>query len=212
MLTKAYEGALSSGSSKEKQALTGWKDEQKIAALPKILSEAPVLPALQRYNGVGFQYLDTKTLTVSQYEYLASHLIIFSNLLGPIRGGDMIPEIKLKQRVKFADVAMAKYYREHTSGALDRIIGDDHVLDLRAEIYKNYYTPKATVTECIFLQNGKRINHWSKAYRGLLLRFVSRDQPTSIEELLRMKTPGLKLLSHSKAGGLSVITYEADKP
>lgn len=211
VLTKAYESVLISGSLKEKQELTGWKNEEKIAALPKRLLEAPVLPALRRYSGVGFQYLDAQTLTASQYEYLAQHLLIFSNLLGPLRGDDLIPETKLKQRVKFAGVVIAKYYRDHTSNTLDQIIGSRHALDLRAQIYKKYYTPKVPTTECIFLQNGKQLNHWSKAYRGLLLRFVAEQQPSSITDMLQMETPGLRLLDHSVAKSRSVITYATEQ-
>lgn len=205
----AYELSLTLGSLKEKQELTGWKDKEKIESLPKNLSTAAVMPALQRYTGVGYQYLDVNSLTPAQYDYLAKHVLIFSNLLGPVRGGDLIPETKLKQCTKFADINIANYYREHTTKALDELIQDEIVLDLRAEVYKKFYVPKGLVIEGVFLKDGKRMNHWSKAYRGLLLRAVACEQPKSIEDFLRMKIAGLKLLGHTEVGCRTIATFDA---
>jgi uncharacterized protein len=207
VLDHAYEKALT-GSFEEKQSLTGWKDESKINVLPKILSEAPVMPALRRYNGVGYQYLDIDSLVPAQYDYLAKHVLIFSNLFGPLRGGDLIPETKLKQRAKFVGVNIAHHYREHTTKALDELIGDELVLDLRAEIYKKFYTPKGPVIECVFLKDGKRMNHWSKAYRGLVLRAVAKERPANIEDFLQMDVDGLKLIERKGTDHRTVVTYD----
>ena len=103
-LAEAYEQVLNEGSVEERKTLVGWEDEEKIDALPKRLLEAPVLPAIDRYDGVGYQYLDVGSLAEGDRAYLVERLVIFSNLLGPVRGGEMIPETKLKQRAVFNGV------------------------------------------------------------------------------------------------------------
>jgi cytoplasmic iron level regulating protein YaaA (DUF328/UPF0246 family) len=202
-LIKKYEDQLSA-TQNQRIKLTGWKDLDKIEQLPKTLTNAPVLPALQRYNGIGYQYLDFDSLEPKQQHFLEGHLIIFSNLLGPLKGNDLIPETKLKQTKKLDDIDIAKHYKQHTSEDLDQLIGDQPVLDLRAGAYKTFYKPKTQTIECVFLKDGKNVNHWSKAYRGLLLRTFAQHQPKTLEELAKLNIEGLEL---SKQEG-TTLTYQ----
>ena len=64
----------------------------------------------------------------------------------------------------------AKWYRERTSEVLNELIGEQPVLDLRAGAYKSFYVPRGQIIECAFLKGGRSVNHWSKAYRGLVAR------------------------------------------
>lgn len=207
-LESMYEDTLQAGSQAHQQAMTGWNRLDQIATLPKVLSEAPTMPALLRYSGVGFQYLDVDSLTPSEYAYLESHVIIFSHLFGPLRGSDRIPETKLKQCRLFHGINIPQLFREHTSNALRTIIGDQPVLDLRAEFYKEFFTPTGQITECVFLTNGKKVNHWSKAYRGLILRMVAKHQPKDEQDLLAIKTPGWTLVSSVEQDGKHVLTFD----
>jgi cytoplasmic iron level regulating protein YaaA (DUF328/UPF0246 family) len=202
-LMKEYEDQLS-GTQDQRIKLTGWKDLDKIEQLPKTLTNAPVLPALQRYTGVGYQYLDFDSLEPKQQTFLEKHTIIFSNLLGPLRGNDLIPESKLKQTKKLGDIDIAKHYKQHTSEDLDQLIGNQPVLDLRAGAYKTFYKPKTQTIECIFLKDGKSVNHWSKAYRGLLLRAFAQHQPKTLTELSKLNIEGLEL---TKQEG-TTLTYQ----
>ncbi|MDG1949531.1 MAG: YaaA family protein [bacterium] len=202
-LIHKYEEQLT-GTVEECMKLTGWKDAEKINQLPVDLNNAPTLPALQRYTGVGYQYLDFETLEKNQQRFLESHIIIFSNLLGPLKGSDLIPETKLKQTKKLTGIDIAKHYKQHTSQKLDNLIGEQPVLDLRAGAYKTFFKPKTQTIECVFLKDGKTVNHWSKAYRGILLRAFAQYQPNTLEELSALNIKGLKLAK--KEGG--TLTYQ----
>lgn len=201
-LVHAYEQQLVDP--KLQQKLTGIKDDSKISALPTQLDQAPVLPAIERYTGVGYQYLDYPSLQKKAQQFIHKQVIIFSNLLGPLRASDLIPETKLKQTKKLAGIDIAKYYKQYTSKELDKIIGTQPVLDLRAGAYKNVYSPKTQTIECNFLKDGKTVSHWSKAYRGLLLRACAQHQPKTLNELTSLKIDGLELIKEED----NVLTYQ----
>lgn len=201
-LIDAYQTRLT-GTDEGRIKLTGWKDLEKIDQLPINLDNAPVLPALQRYTGVGYQYLDFNSLTDNQQAFLNNHTFIFSNLLGPLKGNDLIPETKLKQTKKLEEIDIAKHYKQHTSDQLDHLIGNQPVLDLRAGAYKSFYKPKTQTIECIFLKDGKTVNHWSKAYRGLLLRAFAQHQPKTLNELAKLKIQGLERTQQND----NILTY-----
>ncbi len=51
---------------------------------------SPTLKAVQRYTGVAYQHLDYDSLGAAAKAYIDRHLIIFSNLFGPLCGDDMM--------------------------------------------------------------------------------------------------------------------------
>ena len=48
---------------------------------------APLMCAIERYQGVAYDYLKYQELDKSAQEYLKQNCIIFSNLYGPLLGG-----------------------------------------------------------------------------------------------------------------------------
>ena len=48
---------------------------------------SPLMCAIERYQGVAYDYLEYSSLEESAKEYLKKNTIIFSNLYGPILGG-----------------------------------------------------------------------------------------------------------------------------
>ena len=53
--------------------------------------------AIERYNGIAFNYLNYNNLHNDSKNYLHNNLLIFSNLFGVLRADDMIPEYRLQQ-------------------------------------------------------------------------------------------------------------------
>ena len=51
---------------------------------------SPLMSAIERYQGVAYDYLEYSTLDEQAKEYLKRNTIIFSNLYGPLLGGDAI--------------------------------------------------------------------------------------------------------------------------
>lgn len=206
---EVYEQILQKGSVEKKKNLTGWTDVSKIDVLPSALGSAPVRMALERYTGVGYQYLDVASLSDQQRLFLSENVLIFSNLFGPVRGGDLIPEYKAKLLPGYSGAAVARHYRQHTSVVLDKIIAPDPVLDLRAGAFKGFYEPKGEVIEYRFLKDGKRVNHWSKAYRGLVLRAFAQNRPSSVQEMIELEISGLHRVDVQRDDKRVLITLEA---
>lgn len=188
-----YEELVQQGSVTELTELFGVKDVRLFDRYKISFERAPTMKAIERYDGVAYDYLNYTTLAPIAQEYVDAHTLIFSNLFGPIRAGDLIPDYKLKQGSSLGTFAPEKFYKEHFSYALDEIIGNDEILDLRAGFYDKFYTPKNSITTLKFLKEGKVVSHWAKAYRGVVLRALATHQSNSIEEFLRLPIEGLRL-------------------
>ncbi|HZF69632.1 YaaA family protein [Sulfuricurvum sp.] len=190
---KQYEDVIRNGNNEALSELFGIKDTKEYERYRVPFSSAPTMKAIERYDGVAYDYLDYQSLSSESKEYLDVNVILFSNLFGPIRSGDFIPDYKLKQGAAIGAFAPDKYYKEHFSVALNDLVGDQEILDLRAGFYDKFYIPTKQTITLKFLKEGKVVSHWAKAYRGFILRKVAEHQIRTIEELLALNIEGLFL-------------------
>lgn len=152
------------------------------------------MKAIERYNGVAFDALDYKNLNDKEKTYIDNNVILFSNLFGPLKSSDLIPNYKYKQGSKLPDISVEKFYKDNFSSSLDEYIGDE-IIDLRAGFYEKFYAPKnATVITMKFLKDGKVVSHWAKHYRGMVLNTLAKNNVQSIAQFMNTQIPGLKLL------------------
>lgn len=158
------------------------------------VSNPKFMPALERYSGVAYEYLKFSTLSKEEQEYLKNNTIIFSNLYGPILGGDRILNYKVKQGNSIGGIAPDKFYKERFSYQLDLYLGEHEILDLRAGYYDKFYKTSKTYTTLKFLKDGKSVSHWAKAYRGIVLREIAKHNVKSLQELNSLKIEGLEVL------------------
>ncbi len=173
--------------------------------------KSPTLKAIERYSGVAYEYLDYSSLPNEAKEYLSRSLIIFSNLLGPIRASDMIPEYRLKQGVTLGSIKTEREYKKAATPYLDYYLSSDEILDLRAGYYNKFYKVSRPYLTMKFLKNGKSLSHWAKAYRGIILRQVALNRVDTIEELLTLPISGLKLIEIQKSKNHTQALYEIDE-
>ncbi len=172
----------------------GIKDIQECERLKKIdLLSSSTCKAINRYSGVAYQYLNFKTLNKSQQEWLSENCIIFSNLFGPILAGDTIPYYRFKQGSTIDGFKTELYYKEHFSETIRSFLNNHLVIDLRAGFYEKFYTLKCKHITMKFKKNGKVVSHWAKAYRGKVLRELSKQQPQTIEEFENINFNGLSI-------------------
>lgn len=188
-----YEHVIRNGKDEALYDLFGIKDPKEYERYRVPFSLAPTMKAIERYDGVAYDYLDYQSLSSEAQNYLDHNVILFSNLFGPIRSGDAIPDYKLKQGSSIGTFAPEKYYKEHFSAVLDEMVGDQEILDIRAGFYDKFYIPSKQTTTLKFLKEGKVVSHWAKAYRGTLLREAAVHQVKSIQELLALNIEGLFL-------------------
>ncbi len=188
-----YQKVVCQGCNEALEALFGIKDTREFERYKISFHEAPTMKAVLRYDGVAYDYLNYPTLSCEAQHYIDSNVILFSNLFGPIRAGDAIPDYKLKQGASIEGLACEKFYKEYFSDALDGIIENQEILDLRAGFYDKFYIPKNPITTFKFLKEGKVVSHWAKAYRGVVLRTAAMHQVQSVEALLALNIEGLVL-------------------
>ena len=188
-----YETLKLNGTDEELCELFGIKETREHERYKLPFSQSATMKAIERYDGVAYDYLSYESLTPKAREFIDRNVILFSNLFGPIGAGDCIPDYKLKQGSSIGAFAPERFYKEHFSADLDEMIGDQEVLDLRAGFYDKFYVPKSVPTVLKFLKEGKVVSHWAKAYRGIVLREAALNGVASIDELLALNIEGLML-------------------
>ena len=166
------------------------------------------MKAIERYTGVAFDYLDYPNLEAKAQHYIDHNVILFSNLFGPIRASDMIPEYKLKQGESILEMKPEKIYREQASSLLDAYLKEDEILDLRAGFYDKFYKPSKPYTTLKFIKEGKVVSHWAKAYRGLVLREAAQENVTTMASFMKLSINGLKMLEMQTLKNKTEITYQ----
>jgi len=199
----SYEKALQEGIRLEK-LFSSKKDTRKHIDLYRMQT---VLPAVERYTGVAYDYLDYASLSLPQKEFVQNRTLIFSNLYGVLRPQDKIPYYKLKQGASLNGVSMHAYYKKRLEFLNDL---DEEWLNLSAGYYEKFFTPAQNHYDVKFLKNGKVVSHWAKAYRGLLLKECALRQIDSIEKLLNHHFEKLRLVNIEDNGASTTIVYDVD--
>ena len=186
----------------------GLKKESDCEPYISDIFNSPLMCAIERYDGVAYDYLDFASLSKEQEEYLKKNTLIFSNLYGPLLGGDTIANYKVKQGNSIGRYAPDKFYKERFSYQLDLHLANSEILDLRAGYYDKFYEVKKPHTTLKFLKDGKVVSHWAKAYRGLVLRAAALNNINSLEEFMRMEIETLIVKEIIKKGLQTEVVYE----
>ena len=211
LLTEKYRDILASSKRDIKIEMLGIKKENIIEHYEHLdILDSPLLPAIERYDGVAFDYLDYDSLTADSKIYISKHLYIFSNLFGILRASDMIPDYRVKQGAKIGEYSPDKIYAP-VMRELDKKFEGEDILDIRAGFYDKFYKPKIPYATLKFLKNGKVVSHWAKAWRGLVLRYVSGNGINSLDEFEEMPMNGLKLKEIQQKGLKREYIYEIEE-
>lgn len=188
-----YENYLSSHSIEELSQWFGLKKLSDVEKYKHSLKDKNTMKAISRYNGVAFDALDYGSLDVNTQKYIDDNVLLFSNLFGPIKASDLIPDYKYKQGAKLPGIVVEKFYMDNFTNELDDFIGEE-VIDLRAGFYEKFYkVKKANVLTFKFIKNGKVVSHWAKFYRGKVLQEIAKNKISSHAQFMDLQIDGLKL-------------------
>jgi len=176
-------------------------------ALDKARTEAlalggavPLLPALGRYSGVAFQFLDAATLPQSAW----AQVFILSNLRGLVRGDEALPPYKLKLG---AIPGLKAHWRKALVGPLEAL-PEGPLWELlpgeAADLLKGWTRPRNTLD--ILDARGKAVSHFSKKYRGLVARWILAHGQGDPRKVLKGRIPGCEWAgaSQNDRGGLAL--------
>jgi len=192
-ILNTYNEIVQSGNEEAIKNLFGIKKFSACQPYITDIFSSDLMPAIERYQGVAYDYLEYKEQDKQTQEYLQKNTIIFSNLYGPIFGGDAIANYKVKQGNSIGDILPEKFYKERFSYQLDLLLGNDEILDLRAGYYDKFYKVTKPYTTLKFLKDGKTVSHWAKAYRGIVLRELAKNKISSIEAFMSLEIEGLQI-------------------
>ena len=171
----------------------GIKKESEIEKYKRDIIHELTMKAIERYTGVAFDYLKYDEMTDKEKAYIDQHVILFSNLFGPIRADDLIPEYKLKQGEAVGEIKPEKFYHEHAATLMEEYLKDEEILDLRAGFYDKFYKPSKPYTTLKFIKDGKVVSHWAKAYRGIVLRELAKAGVNSMDAFMQLSIDGLSI-------------------
>lgn len=188
-----YNNIVKNGNEDEIKNLFGFKKFSDCKPYMNDIFEPPLMCAVERYQGVAYEYLEFDTLDKKSQDYIKANTIIFSNLYGPILAGDTIANYKVKQGNDIGRFVPDKFYRDRFSYQLDLYLNDSDILDLRAGYYDKFYKVTKPYTTLKFLKDGKTVSHWAKAYRGLVLKAVAQNNISSMEEFMSLEIEGLSV-------------------
>jgi cytoplasmic iron level regulating protein YaaA (DUF328/UPF0246 family) len=207
-LLHTYTNVLQKGDITALSKMFGLKKEADILAHKKDIIHELTMKAIQRYTGVAFDHLGYEKLDREAQEYIDSHVILFSNLFGPIRASDLIPEYKLKQGEPVGDIKTEKFYHEHSAALMEAYLAEDEILDLRAGFYDKFYKPAKPYTTLKFIKEGKVVSHWAKAYRGIVLREIAKAGIETLEDFMQLPIEGLSIKEIQTKKNKTEIIYE----
>ena len=189
-----YQKFIDNASNEQLAKLFGTKKQDVIDYYKANLFEKELEKVIERYDGVAFDYLKYQELLKNEKEYIDNNVMIFSNLFGPILAGDFgLPDYKLKQGEKIGELALEKFYNEHFSSSLDEYLKDEDIIDLRAGFYEKFYKLKQEYTTMKFIKDGKVVSHWAKAYRGIVLNQMAKNNIQTISELMDLEIENLSI-------------------
>ncbi len=190
---KKYQSLTTNANLQTLKKIFGIKDEQKcLEFAQRDITKSFTCKTVQRYNGVGYKYLDYNSLSKSRKDFIDNNVIIFSNLFGPILAKDTIPNYKLKQGFNFENFKIDEFYNKNFSYKLDKLLEGELIIDLRAGFYEKFYKIKEPYITMKFNKKGKTVSHWAKAYRGLILRELSKYQPLNKNDFDLIEFKNLK--------------------
>lgn len=188
-----YKKIISSNDINAIKELFGLNNDSEINEYISDIYNSHAINAIQRYNGVAYNYLNYNTLTKAEQYYICNHLLIFSNLFGVIRADDKIPIYKVKQGQNIGHINPDSFYKNAYTQELDNLLSNHEILDLRAGYYDKFYKITTPHTTLKFLKENKIVSHWAKAYRGIILRELAKSKIESIEDFLKLDIESLKI-------------------
>lgn len=161
-----------------------------------VFSDAPLLPAIERYTGVLYSATGVADWTPKQREWAATRVFVHSSLFGIVASADEIPAYRLSHDSKVRGVPLKNFWLGHASDAIREMAAGDWVLDCRSEGYRALAPIPADVQslylDVVTADGGKALNHFNKVHKGdFVWRFVHAmndvDRSADLSEWARVK-------------------------
>lgn len=143
----------------------------------RVLLNSPVMPAIDRYDGVLYDALDAASLTPGQRAFAGRHVAIASAAFGLTMALDPIPAYRLSHDSRLPGIALGRHWRAPLAEVIAQ--HDGLLLDLRSEAYA-HLGPLPLRPDAVFVrvlsedEQGRRraLNHFNKSGKGSFVRLL----------------------------------------
>jgi cytoplasmic iron level regulating protein YaaA (DUF328/UPF0246 family) len=177
--------------------------------------------ALLAFNGDVYTGLDASSFSQDDFDYAQQHLRILSGLYGVLRPLDLMQAYRLEMGTKL-DIGDSKnlyqFWGERISNKLSEAIniqGDNVLVNLASNEYFKAVKPQylnAEIYTPVFedCKNGqyKVISFYAKKARGMMARYILKNQLTEVSQLQKFDTAGYRFSSRKSKGNELVFTRE----
>lgn len=175
---------------------------QYIHAFP--LSKTPKRQAALAYNGIAYKGLDADSFTEKDWGFAQKHLVHISGLYGVLRPLDLIKPYRLEMQMPVVNDKgknLYDFWTETISNYLAKEMkADDNILiNLASKEYSKAVNKKLLpkdfkIITPIFKQETskgpKQIVVYAKKARGMMSRFIIKNQLTDVEQIKAFDTEG----------------------
>ncbi|TXK17274.1 YaaA family protein [Homoserinibacter sp. GY 40078] len=181
----------------------------------RTLWTAPVMPSIDRYDGVLFDALGAGTLPPDARAFAHAHLAISSALFGLTRALDPIPAYRMSADSRVPGIRPKHAWSHLVSAELASVSGV--ILDLRSEAYAALGpAPRregSVYARVVTDEGGRRraLNHFNKAGKGRLVRsllLAGIDHPDLASLLAWSQSTGIRL-ERGAPGELELVVEES---
>ena len=146
-----------------------------------VFTDAPVMPAIDRYTGVLYSATGVAGWSPDQRDWAAAHVYIHSALFGIISSADPIPAYRLSYDTRLRGRPLKDFWLGSLGHAITEMAAGDWVLDARSSGYRDLAPiPPGTTSfylEVVSANGGKALNHFNKVHKGELVAALVRDMP-----------------------------------
>ncbi|MEO5920712.1 MAG: peroxide stress protein YaaA [Pseudolysinimonas sp.] len=178
----------------------------------RVVLTSPILPAIDRYEGVLYEGLDAATLTAEQRAFAGRHVAIASAAFGLTGALDPIPAYRLSHDSRLPGLSLTRLWRAPLAALLAATGG--LLIDLRSEAYANL-GPIPDRDDAVFVRvvsedaTGRRraLNHFNKKGKGEFVRRILEsgvDHPDCDSLLAWATATGIRL-ERGVAGELDLV-------
>ena len=146
-------------------------------------------PAIERYTGVVYEYIDWNTLDKHAQKYMEKHVKILSGLFGILTPKTLIPNYKLKMNV----LSLQHHWRPILTETLNK---EKFIIDLLPQVHRKAYIPHKNVLKVDFsvIKKGKKVaaGHFGKAVKGQFIKYLAENAITSKKDFNGFEYDGFK--------------------
>ena len=152
-----------------------------------VVLSAPTAPAHAIYDGVLFDAIGLGSCTSAVLKRLEASVLVQSALFGVVSFGDCIPAYRCSANSVLPRLGrLSTYWRPRLRTALNELVGDQIVVDLRSGSYSAMWAPSTeqrpqTITVKVMQERGGRriaVSHFNKATKGRIVRILGEQRRT----------------------------------